>query len=136
MSNNFKLVSSIAVVLLLVVLFFGSRDSNPVKLGSVQDGHAYTSTTTYNFRGAPTFQAVQVLKLGQGVLGSVVITGAVAGAMTFYDATSTTDTGSTTITVFPASAGANTYTFDVAFTRGLIVGTSAGLAPTTTITLR
>ena len=122
------------LVAIIAALGGGYYVSNPV--GSIQDGQAYNATTTYNLGGAPTFGVAQVLKTSGGTFGSVVITGAVAGAMKFYDATSTTDVASTTIATFPASAAAGTYTLDSAFNRGLIMGTVTGLTPTTTITWR
>jgi hypothetical protein len=105
-------------------------------LGSVSDGQAYNATSTYNYSGAQNLATSVQLKSYGGTFGSVVITGAVAGKIRVQDATSTTDVSSTTITVFPASTAAGTYTFYSAFTRGLIVETVDTLVPTSTITWR
>jgi hypothetical protein len=106
-------------------------------VGSVAVGNEYHATTTYNGSGVPTFATSQLLISNtSGTLGSVVITGAVAGAMIIKDATSTTDLSAKIVATFPASAAAGTYTFDTVLFRGLLVTTSAGLVPTTTITYR
>lgn len=126
----------LAIVLALGIYFFGVVNRETGTLGSIGDGQAYNATTTYNKLGVPLFTVLQQIKPTAGTFGSVVITGAVAGAMRFQDATSTTDVSSTTIAVFPASTAANTYVFDVAFSRGLILESVAGLQPTTTITWR
>lgn len=114
---------------------FSSNDSTI--LGSVAVSGEYNSVTTYSKLGVPLFTNVQTIKSNtSGTLGSVVITGAVAGSMRFMDATSTTDISSSSIAIFPASTAAGTYTFDVNFYRGLIVESTSTLLPTTTITYR
>lgn len=130
-------LKQIIIGLLVMILSALGGGYTATNLGSIQDGQAYNATTTYKFNGAPTLANPVVLKSNMaGTLGSVVITGAVAGPMKFYDATSTTDVSSTTLTILPASLAAGTYTFDVAFSRGLILGTTANLVPTSTITWR
>jgi hypothetical protein len=136
-----KIFISLFGFLLVVfgIVFFGDRNT-PVSVGSIQDGMAYTSTTTSTGRFAQT----QVLKVGPGTLGSVVITGAAAGAINLYDATSTSilqrspTIASSTILLanMPASLVGATYTFDVAFDDGLIFELISGTMPTTTITWR
>jgi len=59
-----------------------------------------------------------------GTFGGVTITEDAAVAITFYDATSTTAysiTNGTKIAVFEAAQAEGTYTFDVAFNKGLIM---------------
>ena len=131
---NTKIIIGAVVVVLLGLLFTGKASVN---VGSVAIGNEYHATTTYSKLGTPLFGVNQTLVSNtSGTLGSVVITGAVAGSMKFMDATSTTDVSSTTIMVFPASAAANTYTVDLTFFRGLIVESTSALLPTTTITYR
>lgn len=102
--------------------------------GSIQDGQAYNSTSTASNWGTATNR---MLKVGNGTLGSVVITAATAGGtFELRDATSTIDVSSTTIATFTAGATGGVYTFDVAFTRGLAVLTTSGLQASTTITFR
>jgi hypothetical protein len=94
-----------------------------------------------NVYGAST--TAGTIKTGYGSLGSVVITGAAAGVLNFYDATTTNATkrdatqATSTLLVasLPASLAAGTYTFDVTFSRGLIVDI-IGTAPTSTVTFR
>lgn len=112
-------------------------------VGSVAAGgneYQATSTAPNSVYGAFTSGA-RLLKTGQGALGSVIITGAGAGVLNFYDATTTvisqriTSTSTVLIASIPASAAAGTYTFDAEFTDGLIVDIQ-GTMPTTTITYR
>ena len=125
---------SVIIILLACIFIFTDNSGKPIALGSIQDGQAYTSTSTASDWGASTNR---MLKVGNGTLGSVIITGATAGgAIELRNATSTIDTGSTTIATFVAGAIGGTYTFDVAFTRGLAVITTSGLIATTTITFR
>lgn len=133
-----KILSTFIVIGLLVVGFgvYGTKSTGN-SLGSVAQSHEYQATTTYSKLGAPLFGTNQtIISNTSGVLGSVVITGAVAGPMRFMNATSTTDVSSTTLVVFPNSTAAGTYTFDIVAPRGLILETTANLLPTTTITFR
>jgi len=94
-----------------------------------------------NAYGAST--TAGTIKTGYGSLGSVVITGAAAGVLNFYDATTTNSakrdatqaTSTLLVASLPASLAAGTYTFDVTFSRGLIVDI-IGTAPTSTVTFR
>lgn len=102
------------------------------KLGGVPQGQAYQATTTdsvYANKKVP-------VKLGSGVLGSVVITGTSATVVELRNATSSTDVASTTIVTFAASAGTNTYTFDSSFDRGLVANFIGSFAGQYTITYR
>ena len=123
------------IIIALLAFFLFKTDGKTI-VGSVAQTGEYQATTTYSKLGVPLFQPNAVISGSRGTLGSVIITGAVAGKMVFMDATSTTDISSTTIAVFPASAAAQTYTLDLRFYRGLIVETTTGLAPTSTITFR
>ncbi len=99
----------------------------------------YNGTTTSTGR----FQPEQLIQSGAGTLGSIVITGAAAGTINIYDAT-TSDitkrtgnvaTSSILVASMPVSAAAGTYTFDELLTNGLYVSV-IGTMPTTTITSR
>lgn len=134
-----KIFSTLIVVGLLVIGFgvYSPKQTSNVKVGSVAQSNEYQATTTYSKLGAPLFGTAQtIISNTSGVLGSVVITGAVAGPMRFMNASSTTDISSTTLVVFPNSTAVGTYTFDIVAPRGLILETSASLLPTTTITFR
>jgi hypothetical protein len=135
MNKSLKVLLSVCAFVVVVLIVVSLSKST--KVGSVAVGNEYHATTTYSKTGVPTFNRSQVL-IGntQGTLGSVVITGAVAGVLRLQDATSSTDVSSTTITTFPASTAVGTYVFDSIVTRGLIVETTADLIPTTTITFR
>jgi hypothetical protein len=123
--------TKIAGVVVAILALFGIV---PVvsNLGSIQDGHAYTASTT-NSAYANT---KVVMKLGSGTLGSVIITGTSATVVELRNATSSTDVGSTSIATFAASAGTGTYTFDSAFDRGLVVNSIGSFAGQYTYTYR
>jgi len=108
-------------------------------IGSVVQSSEYHATTTSQGR----FSSPAVLVSGYGSLGSVIITGAGAGTINLYDATTTditlrtgnTATSSLYIATIPDSTVAGTYTFDTSFYTGLLVEI-IGTTPTTTITFR
>ena len=136
---NKVLAGFVAVILIVIIGVALKDDSTETSLGSISVGSSYQSTTTYS-NGAAVTPNWRVIKEGQGVFGSVVITGATAGTMRFYDATSTvtnTEWPTTTLAVFPASTAVGTYTFDSNFFKGLLVEfSSLILVPTTTVTFR
>lgn len=112
--------------------------------GSVGVSSEYIATTTSQLQG--TNNPVRTMRNGQGTLGSIVVTGPNSGTIQIYDATTSDITqraasmGSTTVLLaeIPSQGTASstaTYTFDVLFTRGLLIVTT-GTAPTTTVTWR
>lgn len=120
-----------------VFVFVATRNTTPIVQGSVSQGSSYHSTTTRAFNGNAIANG-QLLQLGPGDLGSVVITGAGTGVINIYDGTTTaahTDSATTTIASFPASTTAGTYTFDAQYYKGLIIETVGSVA-TSTITYR
>ncbi len=130
---------TLALVLGLVLAFvYSNYQVNQVE-GSVAFGNEYKATTTNSM----TTDITRVLKNGPASLGSVVITGAAAGSMTFYNATTTNpnfrnaiySSSSILLADFPNSVAAGTYTFDVDAPVGLVVVFS-GTEPTSTITYR
>lgn len=134
-----KYILSIGVVLVSFLTFFVVFNKDNTNLGSVSRGESYQSVVT----ATELTDNKDLLKLGSGVLGSVVITGAASGTFEFYDAT-TTNATLRTITAtsslrrlasFPTNATAGTYTFDVAYSQGLIVAFK-GTQGTTTVTYR
>ncbi len=121
-------LAALAVIALMCVAVMLSQKPLAVQ-GSTARGSEYQGTTTVANTG--------------GTLGSVVITGAAAGVINIYDATTsnvnlrTPGLSSTTqlLATIPASTVAGTYTFDRVFFSGLYVSI-VGTTPTTTITFR
>lgn len=132
----------LAVVLALgvIVALYLSSYSKQEQVGSVQQGGEYQSTTTSTGRFAT---GSTVLCTTNATLGSVVVTGAAAGVINFYNATTANptlrhsqySTSSIWMTNIPTSAAANTYTFDAVAPIGLVLDIQ-GTMPTTTITYR
>ena len=127
------------VISVTVVLGYNGYNSRTTNVGSVSVGSEYYSTTT-----RPTLTpAIQVAKNGPGAVGNVTITGAAAGAIRLYNATTTNinlrtsqkATSSILIADFPNSTVAGTYVVDAAFSDGLIIDI-LGTIPTTTVTWR
>ena len=133
-----------AVLILVILLtgwFLGNKiDSlNLVDLGSVSVSDEYSSVLT---GGGSGLDDGVILKGAQGVLGSVVITGAAAGALLFYNATTSDVTlraGATStlelLADIPKSTVAGTYTFDIVADIGLLL-VMDGTQPTSTVTYR
>lgn len=141
----------VTVIILAIVVLFGSiiiaRVAGPTQTayGSVARGGEYFATTTRNVAGVAmlSLQLISATTTNTGTLGSVIITGAGAGEVDFYDATTSNvslraaSMSSTTqlIASIPANAAAGTYTFDASYFNGLLVEI-IGTAPTSTITYR
>ena len=145
--HGFIIEIILATAVLLVALLILYRNSTLPALGSVSRGseHHATTTTTATSK-VPTNIAFQNETTGSstpGTFGSVVITGAAAGVMTFYDATTSDATKRDVVATsslpvlasFPVSTAAGTYTFDTTFRKGLLFDVK-GTMPTTTITWR
>lgn len=132
------LVASIAINTSSVVSIL--KNFGRATFGSFGPDSYMSTTTSASFCGlAGNFK---LLKTGGGTLGSVVITNeSAAGAFNLYDATTTALAGediyaTTTLAVIANSTAEGTYTYDSAFTRGLIVevANSQLCAATSTIT--
>ena len=131
-----KLLIFATCLVLFATFLFVNRQAQ-IASGSTSIVDAYYATSTRNHAGTP-IQSYTVIKPGAGMLGSVVITGAAAGVINIYDASTTgphSDYATTAIAVIPASLVAGTYTFDAVATRGIVFEmVSGGTMPTTTIT--
>lgn len=135
-----KVLSTLFVLSLIVVAgvsLIGKKEVST--LGSVNVGNDYKSVVTATYLTANK----DLLCLGSGSVGSVVITGAAAGTFELLDA-STTNASLRTITAtsslrkiasFPTSAAVGDYIFDASFYNGLVVE-FIGTQGTTTITYR
>jgi hypothetical protein len=134
------IVAFVSSILLFATMMFYVFTSGGVASGAVSQGHEYNGTTTSTGR-FPTL--VSLTTASYGSLGSVVVTGAAAGTINIYDATTSNaslrdasqSTSTILIATLPNSAAAGTYAFDRVYTRGLLVEIT-GTMPTTTITWR
>ena len=130
--NN--IIIGLTVLVGMLAGYIASFTNAPI-LGSVNDGQAYTATSTKDQIGN-TIADLTVLKSSGGVLGSVVITGANAGTFILYDATTTnatlrTKTATTTIATYPTNLLAGEYPCECTFNDGLILDYVTGLASST-----
>ena len=133
----------IAIVIIVVlgmagtIGYLANQGGEPM-VGSVQQGGEYHSTYT------PTAgTAAQLIKSTPGTLGSIVVTGAGAGYLNIYNATTTNAnlraiTATTSLPVLaeaPAGLAAGTYTFDIIAADGMLA-VFTGAIGTSTITWR
>lgn len=125
-SRSSVFVALIAVGILLVGLIAGlyAKDSSP-PLGSVTQGNEYNSTTTRSTSAGTHWVAKTTTNGGMCALGSIVVASSSATTLTIWNATSTTDSASTTIATLKAGVAEGTYTFDAVCTRGVVVATPA-----------
>ena len=141
MNNNL----TTAIIVLTVIgsaLFLSTKIDAPNPFGSVSVSNEYIATSTSEGLNGIGTADVTVLRASAGTLGSVVISGAAAGQIILYDATTTDNqlrasvaTSSIILADLPASTVAGTYTYDVQFTNGLLFEI-IGIQPTSTITYR
>lgn len=135
------------LVFALVAVFgvlFTSQLTRKADASVVTGSEYYATTTAASAVYGSTISASRAIKNGYGSIGSVVITGAAAGVINIYDATTTdvskrtgnTATSSILLVSLPASLAAGTYTFDLTFNSGLYVDLIVGTMPTSTITYR
>lgn len=127
MKNKLAIFGILTVALFV---FVALKTSEPA-IASVSQGSEYIATTTQGINSN------MLLNTGFGTFGSVVITGLNTGTLTVYDSASTTITAasSTVLASFPASAPVGTYTFDVRYTKGLVI-VPTGTQATSTVTYR
>lgn len=128
-------LSIIALGLAIGSLFIKTTEKGiPSLLGTANE--IYSATTTDSL-WASTFLQGKQIKIGTGVLGSVIIGNATAvGTLTLYDATTTTNGaiyGTTTLAVINTGTPGSTLTYNVAFSRGLLAVMSNTLATSTII---
>lgn len=110
-----KLIVSVLIVGGLS-FYAGTWLGTPKNVGSVTQASEYQVTSTQ----AGTVAGLNNIFEGVGTLGSITIVSTTAApGFTVYDADSATSTATTTIAVFPASATAGTYVFDVSLKQGL-----------------
>src|SRR3990167_2510987 len=150
--NNIKtkiLASLVIAGLLVVATLFALSFRSERAQGSVMQFSEYQATSTRSTTGTNNIANFTILSSYDvctltcpGTVGSVVITGANTGIIRLWDAT-TTDvtkragaTSSLTVIEIPASAAAETQTFDVAYRYGILYELVSGTAPTSTITWR
>jgi len=124
------IVSIIALILVVGTVTAISLNSDELKdligeegLGGVTVGNEYNATSTDGMSGIDDTGLI----IGKpAALGSIVVlASSTAGTVTFWNATSTTDTASTTIFTVPTNMPENTYIFDLITPRGLSIRPSS-----------
>lgn len=112
------------IVLLLVVLLGGHWFAQKGALGGVSVGGEYFATTS-DSTSADTHSQIK-FSGSTCTVGSIIVASTSATTLTLWNATSTTDTASTTIVQLKASVVEGTYTFDALCSRGLVIETPSG----------
>lgn len=132
-----RLYYTTAVVALVIVSLLGVfvLTGYPT-MGSTIMGNDYQATTSISTSANTHWQA-KVAANGGCSLGSVVVASSSSGTrFKLWNATSTTDTASTTIADFDEAIAVGTYTYDITCTRGLVVETPTGFSGVYTVTFR
>jgi hypothetical protein len=131
-TEKYLSIFTAVAVAVLISLNLGGATNRP--LGSVAQSNDYYGTTTdATWNSAPNHFFPSCTQ----ALASVIVIGATAGsAFELRDATSTTDSASTSIQSFPSSMLGGTYTFDTKIYRGLVARMTSGNIASTSITCR
>lgn len=135
-SKDFLLsLGALTVAILLFVGVFSGLKVDIAK-GSVSQGSEYNSTTTISTSAGTHWLAKSTTYSSVCVLGSIIVASSSGTSLTLWNATSTTDIASTTITTLKASVGEGTYTYDITCSRGIIVETPSNFNGSYTVTYR
>lgn len=109
------------IVIIVAILAFRLFGSDRIVGSVVPSGEYYGTSTSSLIAG------MNVVKTGVTTLGSVVVVSPnTATTFTIWNATSTTDSASTTVAIFPVNATSGTYVFDTILNRGLIIDEPTG----------
>lgn len=135
---NLSIKQKIIGALLAIVALLGGGYRAGV-LGSIQTGEGYYATTTVDASwGSAT--VVKTLKIGPGMLGSIVVASTspslAPATLRCFDSSVSTTTASSTLAVIGKDAVAGTYTYDVSFNAGLKCDAPAGFTGAYTITYK
>lgn len=133
----------LSVMFLAIILAIGKT---PIANGSVGVTDEYIATSTFaklggtsavNPPAAATARTIMSLVASStGTLGSIIVASSSATILDIWNATSTTDSASSSIAHVVASPANGTYTFDVVVDRGIIVDMPTGFNGAYTITWR
>jgi hypothetical protein len=117
-------------------------------VGSAVIGNEYQS---YRITSGNASTSAQLVKLGPGTLGSIIVSSSTTGTLEVYDGVisgktltgaaltpgqGATTTATTTVALFPTNAVAGTYTFDSIITKSLYILPSTNFVGSYTITYR
>lgn len=129
---NYKNILAVAGLLVAITFAMLVLQSPREAYGSTYPGGEYLATTTV---GMGLLQ--NVVSGNRPVsLGSIIVASSSGTTFKIWNATSTTDVASTTVTAFKASVGEGTYVFDSTLSRGLIVENPSGFNGDYVITFR
>lgn len=139
MTLNYKNIIAVAVLLAVIGVFSIIWQRPWQALGSVMPRGEYLATTTVGMlavHNPVTANLSGNSGLLTSTLGSIIVASSSATTFTVWNATSTTDTASTSLVTLKASVGEGTYIFDAELTRGLVVVKPTGFNGDYVITYR
>lgn len=117
----------VIAILSAIIVFLGGTS-----LGSVARSSEYSASYSPNLAVGQNV----IVSNTSATLGQITVGSTSAGTIKIWNATSTTDSSSTTVAQLKASVVEGTYTFDALLTRGLIVELGSGFNGAYTITYR
>ena len=129
---NYKNILAVAFLLIAVTIAMFVLQQPREAFGSTFPGAEYNATTTTGM--GSVYNVVSANRVV--ALGSIIVASSSGSTFKVWNATSTTDTASTTVFGLKAAIGEGTYTFDTELTRGLIVEKPTGFNGEYVITYR
>ena len=126
-------------IALVVVVGYNLVTGDKTKVfqgGGVVQGSEYNSTTTIAASAGIHWLAKGISGGGICTLGSIVVASSSDTSFTLWNATSTTDSASTTITTLVADVAEGTYIYDITCSRGLIIAAPTDFDGSYTTTYR
>lgn len=121
----------VAVVVLSIAIFIARPEQTTASMGFVD----YTYKVL-NFSNASSTDTVSyAIRGGKGVLGNIVVASSSATKLKIYDAVTSTSSG-TLIGEIKAGVTEQTFVFDVAVTKGIMVDVLSGFNGVYTFTTR
>jgi len=132
MTLNYKNIVAIAIVFSGIVVLSVLWQTPGRTSGSVMPAGEYLATTTVGMASVQNVVSANRVV----TLGSIIVASSSATTFKVWNATSTTDSASTTVFGMKASISEGTYTFDAELPRGLIVEKTTGFNGDYVITYR
>lgn len=123
----------IGIIVALGFLFIIGSNQEPQRLGGLtSDAFQYKHLSSTNASST----AATLVRGGSGVLGSITINTTSGQIIKIYDGDSTATSTATLIASIVASAGVQTFTYNVAVTKGIAVETPASYTGSATVSYK
>lgn len=129
--NKYVKLSVVTVVVLVLLLAIGASQRQSYS-GLTSDPYSYKHLSSTNASST----AATLVRGGAGVLGHVSINTTSGQIIKIYDGDSTATSSATLIAQIVASAGVQTFTYNVAVTKGIAIETPASYTGSLTVSYK